>query len=54
MSNDEHRPRGRPVEHPLPEPIPDTPENILKALLATPPRKRKDWKHVKEREANRG
>ena len=46
----EKRPRGRPVEHPYPEPIPDTPENIAKAILNTPPRKREDWKFAKERE----
>lgn len=44
-------PRGRPVKCPLPEPIPDSPENIARAILATPPRKREDWKHVREREA---
>ena len=44
------KPRGRPVEYPLPDPIPDSPENIARAILATPPRKREDWKHVKERE----
>ena len=32
--------RGRPVEHKLPDPIPDTPENIMKAFLKTPPKKR--------------
>lgn len=34
----------------LPPPIPDTAENIARALLATPPRKREDWKFVQERE----
>lgn len=43
--------RGRPVKYPMPEPIPDTPENILKAVLATPPKKRGEWRHVQEREA---
>lgn len=42
--------RGRPVKYPLPEPIPDSPENIARAILATPPRKREDWKHIRERE----
>lgn len=32
------RPRGRPVEKPLPEPIDDSPENVIRAVLATPPR----------------
>lgn len=43
-------PRGRPVKYPLPEPIPDSPENIARAILATPPRKREDWRHIQERE----
>ena len=42
--------RGRPVKHAMPEPIPDTPENIMKAFLKTPPRKREDWKFVQERD----
>ena len=44
------KPRGRPVEYPMPDPIPDTPENIMKAFLGTPPRKRSDWKFAKDRE----
>ena len=34
-------PRGRPVKKKftMPEPIPDTPENIARALLTTPPKK---------------
>ena len=47
---DAKRPRGRPVKHSLPEPIPDTPENIMKAFVDTPPRKREDWKFVQKRE----
>ena len=49
-SKPKETPRGRPVEHPMPEPIPDTPENIMKAFVATPPRKREDWKFVQKRE----
>ena len=30
----------------MPERIPDTPENILKSVLAGPPKK--DWKYLKE------
>ena len=36
-------PRGRPVEKQMPEPIPDTPENIARALLTTPPKKEDEW-----------
>ena len=51
MSKDAQPPpqRGRPVEKPMPEPIPDTPENIARALLTTPPKKDGDWDYLKER-----
>nr|MDE0502201.1 hypothetical protein [bacterium] len=39
--------RGRPVEKPLPPPIPDTPENIARAVLATPPKRKRDWRYLK-------
>jgi hypothetical protein len=41
---------GRPVENPLPEPIDDSPENVMRAILATQPRKDEDWKYLKEAE----
>ena len=41
------RPRGRPVTRPMPERIPDTPENIARALFATPPKKPHEWEYVK-------
>ena len=44
------RPRGRPPK-PMPEPIPDTPENVLKALLRTPPKKRDEWKYQKDQDS---
>ena len=40
--------RGRPIEKPIPEPIPDTPENVAKALLTTPPKKESEWRYDKE------
>ena len=30
---------GRPVKYAMPGPIPDTPENIMRALLSAPPRR---------------
>lgn len=39
------RKRGRPQVLVMPEPIPDTPENILRACLRTPPKK--DWDYLK-------
>ena len=51
MSKDARKPapRGRPVEKQMPEPILDTPENIARALLTTPPKKDGDWDYLKER-----
>ena len=40
------RPRGRPVEKPMPNPIPDTPENIAKAIMQGPPKKK--WRYLDE------
>ena len=42
------RKRGRPVKYTMPEPIPDTAENIAKAILFTPPKKPHEWKFMKD------
>ena len=39
--------RGRPVR-PMLEYIPDTPENVMRAILATPPKKLGEWKYIQE------
>ena len=44
------RTRGRPIEKPLPETIPDTPENVARALVNTPPKDEGDWDYLKDRE----
>ncbi len=41
------RPQGRPSK-PMPESIPDTPENIMRALIAGPPKKAHEWDYLKE------
>ena len=38
--------RGRPAKRTLPEPIPDTPENIVLAIVNTPPKKPDDWRYL--------
>ena len=43
------RSRGRPVKNTMPEPIPDTPENIARAIMRGPPKK--EWNYVKVSEA---
>lgn len=37
------RSRGRPVEKAMPEPIPDSPENIARAIMAGPPKAEWDY-----------
>jgi hypothetical protein len=37
----------------MPEQIPDTPENVAKAVLSTPPKKRDEWKFVQQKESER-
>ena len=39
--------RGRPGRQ-MPEQIPDTPENIMRALVSTPPKKRTEWDFLKQ------
>ena len=39
--------RGRPAKRVVAERIPDTPENIARALLGTPPKKAHEWKYLK-------
>ena len=38
---------GRPVEKEMPEPIPDTPENVMRALLRGKPRAKDDWDYLR-------
>ena len=40
--------RGRPEEKEWPEPIPDSPENIARALMAAPPKGDKNWRYLKK------
>ena len=39
------KPRGRPVEKTMPPPIPDTPENVARAIMQSPPKK--TWSYLK-------
>lgn len=48
MSDKPKKPRGRPVEKPMPEAIPDTPENVMRAILSTPPKREDEWEYLKE------
>ena len=44
--------RGRPTKHPLPDPIPDTPENIARAIVTTPPKNKDEWRYLQDDEAD--
>ena len=45
------RNRRRPAKRTMPEPIPDTPENIMKAVLDTPPKRADEWRYLKDERA---
>ena len=34
----------------MPAPIPDTPENVARALVSTPPKDDGEWDYLKDRE----
>lgn len=41
------KPTGRPP-NPWPDRIPDTSENIMRALVSAPPKKRREWGYLKK------
>ncbi len=53
MSEDNKKsaPRGRPVKNTMPEPIPDTAENIARAIMRRSPKK--DWDYMKAAKAQK-
>lgn len=40
--------RGRPRTHQMPDPIPDSPQNVARILMATPPPKESEWQYLKD------
>lgn len=46
MTDEPMRGRGRPVEKPMPDLIPDTPGNIMRAVLNTPPKRDDAWRYL--------
>ena len=42
------RPRGQPRTHLLPEPIPDTPQNVARILMTTQPPKETEWQYLRD------
>ena len=45
-STKKRRRPGRAVVNVMPDPIPDTPESVLRAVLAMPEMKRDDWRYM--------
>ena len=41
------KPRGRPVR-PMPDQIPDTPENVARSMKRDPSRPANDWEYLRE------
>lgn len=50
MTMKEAKRPGRPVEELMPDPIPDTPENIARALVSPSPKREDEWDYLKETE----
>ena len=46
------RNRGRPAKRTMPDPIPDTPENIARALVTSPPKAKGEWRYLARDRAN--
>ena len=46
VKTDIKRSRGRPVKYTMPEPIPDTPENVARAVLQSPRTPPGGWKYL--------
>ena len=44
--------KRRPAKR-MPEPIPDTPGNVAKALMSIPPKKPGEWRYDKDRSDDR-
>ena len=48
MAGRKRKAKGRPPKYTMPPMIPDTPENVARALMRQPPRKPEDWKFVQK------
>ena len=42
--------RGRPTKQTMPDPIPDTPDNIAQAIVTTPPKTPDEWRYTQDGE----
>ena len=42
--------RSRPAKRTMPDPIPDTPDNIAHAIVTTPPKAKDEWRYQQDGE----
>ena len=42
------KPTGKRDYSALPDPIPDTPENVARAILGSPPKADSDWRYLRD------
>ena len=42
------RKRGRRAKRRMPEPIDADPEDIMRAVVSTPPKKSEEWRHLQD------
>ncbi len=48
MTHKKAKKKDRPPKYPMPEPIPDTPENVARAILNTKPKPDSEWEYLKK------
>lgn len=48
MTTTAKRKRGRRAKRTMPDPIPDTPDNIMRAIVNTPPKTDDEWRYLTE------
>ena len=48
------RPRGRPATRRWPDPIPASPEDVARAIMAGPPKPAGEWRYLREHREETG
>ena len=46
------RRKGRPAKRAMPDPIPDTPENVMRAIVNTPPKSEDEWRYLQDEDSD--
>lgn len=48
MSRDKEKAEDKRDHGQMPEKIPDTPENVMRAIVTTPPKAEDDWRYLRK------